>query len=155
MRILQMGLSSVRGGVESCILNFARELSKKNIIHGVGLGRDCDMNLMKQCSQIGRGINVHAKDPTTLRREVSKITQRILIPSLFNCQLKWNIEGEMYPKEISIFGGVMTCYLKVNDEEQNKLLDYKSAGINRVSMGLQVADNGILKKKGADGYDEK
>ena len=86
------------------VIRCVKELSKKNTIHGVGLGRSCDMSLMKQCSQIGKGINVHAKDPNTLRTEVSKITQRILIPSLINCSIQWNIEGEMYPKIDISFG---------------------------------------------------
>ena len=67
------------------VIQCVEELSKKNIIHGVGLGRNCDMDLMRRCSKIGKGINVHAQDPNTLGAEVSKITEKILIPSILNC----------------------------------------------------------------------
>ena len=91
------------------VIECVKELSKKNIIHGVGLGMSCDMNLMKTCSEIGNGYNVHAFDPRSLSSNVSLITQRIFVPSVMNCQIKWNIEGEMIPNEIKFVDGMITC----------------------------------------------
>ncbi|BFU22736.1 Vault protein inter-alpha-trypsin domain/von Willebrand factor type A domain containing protein, putative [Entamoeba histolytica] len=97
-------------------IEYIRTLSKKNSLHGVGLGRSCDVELIRNIGRIGNGISAISKNPNVLKKEVSKITERILIPSINECTVEWNIKGEITPKEISNFYGMTTCYIQCNEE---------------------------------------
>ncbi|GAB1225855.1 hypothetical protein ENUP19_0264G0023 [Entamoeba nuttalli] len=97
-------------------IEYIRTLSKKNSLHGVGLGRSCDVELIRNIGRIGNGISAISKNPNVLKKEVSKITERILIPSINECIIEWNIKGEITPKEISNFYGMTTCYIQCNEE---------------------------------------
>ncbi|BFU20577.1 hypothetical protein conserved [Entamoeba histolytica] len=97
-------------------IEYIRTLSKKNSLHGVGLGSSCDVELIRNIGRIGNGISAISKNPNVLKKEVSKITERILIPSINECTVEWNIKGEITPKEISNFYGMTTCYIQCNEE---------------------------------------
>ena len=106
--------------VKECV----KELAKDNIIHAVGLSWDCDMKFMKSCAQLGNGLSVHVKESSLLMKEVSKITQRILSPSITNCEIKWNIEGNVVPESIPVFSGVFTSYIMLNNQlEENQNIE--------------------------------
>ncbi|EDR23063.1 hypothetical protein, conserved [Entamoeba dispar SAW760] len=113
-------------------IEYIHNLSKKNSLHGVGLGRSCDIELIRNIGRIGNGISVISKNVNLLKKEVSKITERILIPTINKCQIEWNIKGEIIPKEINNFYGMITCYIQCKEEiKEEQKIESKIKGICR------------------------
>ncbi|EDR25073.1 hypothetical protein, conserved [Entamoeba dispar SAW760] len=113
-------------------IEYIHNLSKKNSLHGVGLGRSCDIELIRNIGRIGNGISVISKNVNLLKKEVSKITERILIPTINKCQIEWNIKGEIIPKEINNFYGMITCYIQCKEEiKEGQKIESEIKGICR------------------------
>ncbi|KAL7721048.1 VWFA domain-containing protein [Entamoeba marina] len=102
------------------VINLCKE-NKNSVVHSVGLGRNVDIQTVRDMARLTGGISVVSKNPRDLKGAVSRITQRILTPSISGVDIKWSIKGESYPKNIAKMNNDLSVFLSLNEEKEEKL----------------------------------
>ncbi|KAL7714401.1 VWFA domain-containing protein [Entamoeba marina] len=103
---------------------------KDNVVHSVGLGRNVDIQTVRDMARLTGGISVISKNPKHLKSAVSKITQRILTPTLSDINIKWSLQGDSYPKNIAKMNNNLSVYLSLNDDIDNEQLKSLTCTLN-------------------------
>ncbi|ELP90240.1 hypothetical protein EIN_394270 [Entamoeba invadens IP1] len=83
-QIILLTDGQVRQNKKIEILKYLEDNRGKAIVHCIGLGNGVDSDLIKDIGNVGGGISVVVRDTKNLRRELSKITNKVLLPAIKN-----------------------------------------------------------------------
>ncbi|KAL7719749.1 von Willebrand factor type A domain containing protein [Entamoeba marina] len=103
---------------------------KDNVVHSVGLGSYVDIETVRDMGRLTGGISVISKNPKDLKGAVSRITQRILTPTISNINIKWSNKGESYPKTIAKMNNELSVFLSLDESNIDEHIKSLSCTLN-------------------------
>ncbi|KAL7717560.1 VWFA domain-containing protein [Entamoeba marina] len=126
--------------------------NKENVVHSVGLGSSVDIQTVRDMARLTGGISVVSKNPKDLKSAISRITQRILTPTLNDININWSMKGELYPKNIAKMNNDLSVFLSLNDVKDVEQLKSLSCTLNgsigkkklTISNAKPTITNGVL-----------
>ncbi|KAL7722440.1 von willebrand factor type a domain containing protein [Entamoeba marina] len=108
------------------ILELLKTSCITSICHAIGLGDSVDEQLIRDIARVGGGISSISKNPADLRNAVSRITQRILRPSISNASISSSNSITFEPKTIGKFTSDTTVYFTLNEDQVKDVNEMKT-----------------------------
>ncbi|KAL7712242.1 VWFA domain-containing protein [Entamoeba marina] len=152
------------------ILELLKTSCITSICHAIGLGDSVDEQLIRDMARVGGGISSISKNPADLRNAVSRITQRILRPSISNASISSSNNITFEPKTIGKFTSDTTVYFTLNEDQVKDVNEMKTtlkgdvngkeivytASIKEVTNGMLIGQlDGARQLKLAEAINDK
>ncbi|KAL7719025.1 VWFA domain-containing protein [Entamoeba marina] len=160
----------VYGEEKTQILELLKKSCITSICHAIGLGDSVDEQLIRDIARVGGGISSISKNPADLRGAVSRITQRILRPSISNASISSSNKISFEPKTIGKFTSDTTVYFTLNENQVKDVNEMKTtlkgdvngkeivytASIKEVTNGMLIGQlDGARQLKLAEAINDK